>query len=485
MNVPYPLVAAVDVPKRNAQLAVALHYASERGYPRLEQIPIRDDRSLTIACYGPSLADTYQTMQRPILSMSGATRWLADHGVVPDYHIDMDPRPHKVQFLDPPVPGVHYLMASVCHPKTWKLLEGQHVTVWHTYSSPETYAIVGSLDPNAVVIRGGSTIGLTALHIGGVMGYRHFEIHGMDGSFKDDERSARHAGAHPGTKQQDGITWDAQGVRYQTSKIMANAVSETLGAIEHFPIFCVFHGNGLTQALVKERNIPNACCADELEKAALVRTSTAHILDPLIPESGESVTRDAWDVICAPIDDTLRSDMAVLQATNEARRTKAKYNTGSVTLEQMAQLRALCLKQQPKTIVEIGTFIGNSTLAMQAQKIYTCDGRNDCLKSSDTIRTFPYTKSTRMLSQLAHEHGSVDLFFFDGRIQDEDLPFIAQLSHPSTLYVFDDYTGHEKGVINAKKLGGALKKGWVLLEPDDRLEGKSTLAALIPRSILA
>lgn len=481
MQIPYGLVAAVDIYKREAQMALALQY----GYPRLQRQPIDDQKTLTLACYGPSLADTYQTMTRPILSMSGATRWLADRGIVPDYHIDMDPRPHKVHFLDPPIDGVHYLMATVCHPKTWELLKGQQVTLWHTYSAPRTYDWVASVDQDQLVIHGGSTIGLTALHLGGVLGYRHFEIHGMDGSFRDASRSARHAGPHPGTKQQDGITWQAGGVIYQTSKVMSNAVAETLNALANFPIFCVFHGQGLTQALVKEQNLPNACCADELEKADRVRKSYAHILDVLLPKAGDpAVTAQMWEQLCTPIDPSLLTALQILRADNEKRRAKAKYNTGSITLAQMAQLRALCLKQQPKVIVEIGTFIGNSTLAMQAKQIYTCDGRNDCFPKTSGIQTFPFTKSTAMFQTLVNQGVKADLFFFDGRIKpDADLPLIQALSHPGTIYVMDDYKDMEKGVINAKLLATMLPQGWVLVEPDHRLAGESTLAAFAPKRL--
>src|SRR5438876_251206 len=118
MKVPYAMVAAVDTYRRHAQMA----WAIQHGFPRLQQVPIDNSKTLTIACYGPSLADTYKDMQHPILSMSGATKWLAEHGVIADFHCDMDPRANKVDDVTPAVPGVHYIMASVCHPDVWKCL---------------------------------------------------------------------------------------------------------------------------------------------------------------------------------------------------------------------------------------------------------------------------------------------------------------------------------------------------------------------------
>lgn len=478
MKIPYPMVAAVENQKRHAQMAVAL----QANVPRLEQQPIDDSKSLTIAAYGPSLEDTWQTMTRPILAMSGATRWLADRGLIADFHADMDPRPNKVLDITPPVDGVHYLMATVCPPKTWDVLKGRHVTQWHVYSGEETYDWVGVNDNGALVIRGGSTIGLTALHVGGVLGYRHFEIHGMDGSFRDLSRAHRHAGPHTGHTQLDGITWDAGGVRYATSKIMSNAVAETKNALATFPIFCVFHGNGLTQALVREWNYPNACCADETAKAERIRRATAHIYDMALadPKRGETPHTAMWDTLAPTLDLREEADLLRIRAMTEPLRAKAAYNTGSITLEQMRQLRAICLRWKPQRIAEIGAFIGNSTYSFTAPEIYTCDRDNDCIARTPTIMPFPKQSSTDMLGFLWDRGLKVDLFFFDGRIQLPDLPLILALSHLKTLFVCDDYAGTEKGVINAKLLAGILPPRWILVDPDHRLADKSTLAVLAP-----
>jgi predicted O-methyltransferase YrrM len=475
VKIPYNMVAAVNNHRRHANIAVALEY----GWPRLQQVPIDDSRSLTIACFGPSLRDTWQTMTRPILSMSGATRWLAERGVVPDYHIDMDPRQHKVQFIDPPIPNVHYLMASLCHPDTWRALKGQQVTLWHCYSCDETYPFIEGVDPGELVVRGGSTIGITALHIGGVLGYNHFEVHGMDGSFADAERQVRHAGEHPGTKQnKDGITWKAGGVKYYTSKIMSNAVAETINQVRNFPMFTVFHGNGLTQALVREGNIPNSCCADDTEKAAKVRRSTATIINTEPTRMNATV---AWDKLTPPID--CDAEMEAIRAKTEPTRAVANYNTGSITPDQMRQLRALCISQHIRTVIEIGTFIGNSTLAFGCE-VYTCDKSNDCLPATDDVHTFPHLTSTQMLHDLVKMNVKADLFFFDGRIQLPDLPLILRLSHPGTIYAFDDFTAKQKGVVNVQLLGQVLPVDRMIIEPDARYPKTSTLALIVPRKVV-
>lgn len=249
----------------------------KHNLPRLGITPIEDERSISIACYGPSLADTWQDIRHPIISVSGALHFLSERGITPDYHVDIDPRPHKVKHITPPVPGVHYIMASVCPPETWEVLKGQKVSIFHAYSGPTTPDWVARNDPGQIAIRPGSTVGMAAIHIGGLLGYRHFEIFGMDGSIKDGNR---HAGPHYGHAQ-GGITWQAGHKVYQTSKIMANACSEVINTFLNYPIFGVFHGEGLQQALIEEEyGLDNAAVAGT-PKADFVRKLKVTYIAPL------------------------------------------------------------------------------------------------------------------------------------------------------------------------------------------------------------
>lgn len=494
MKVPYQLVAAMPVPLRNQQMTHALEIGRIRGYGRLKQIPISDTNTISIACYGPSLLDTWQALKPPIISMSGATKFLSERGIIPDFHVDMDPRAHKVAHLKPPIDGVHYLMATVCPPETWEVLNGHRVTLWHTYSGVDdqgknTYDWVGQHDPGELVLRGGSTIGLTALHIAGVMGYRHFEIHGMDGSYVDASRTSRHAGVHYGRPQQDGITWDAEGVTYHTSKIMANAVQETLNTVKNFPMFCVFHGRGLTQALVRELNVPNACTAEQTEKAAMVRRSYVRMID--VPEKTTNAA-SYWDGLVDKMNPVAVTELIQFKHKAEDLRKHAKYNTGSIPIETAILLRALCETFKPQVIAEIGTFIGLSTYALRAsQALYTCDRDNDCLGANpkEHIITHPYQTSTQMFDAMVANglEGKVDLFFFDGRIQQADLPLIQRLRHAKSVFAFDDCSnkpGATKGLANLALITPLLKD-YALIPPSPAYQGRSTLGALIPMEHVA
>jgi hypothetical protein len=471
VKIPYALIPAVSVDQRRSNMLSAI----ARGLPRVDRCPAQDG-VCHIACYGPSLRETYHELrgQHPIISMSGATKWLADRGIVADYAMEMDPRESQLTVSLPAVPGVTYLVASCVAPAFFdRLLEdGHHVRLWHTVSTnwDDECAWVAQHDPGQLVISTGSTVGLGAIQMGGVLGYNRFEIHGMDGSFAED--GSRHAGFHGGKTQKDKITWDAGGVTYRTSKIMANAVAETINTAKNYPILTTWHGRGLTQALIREANLMNACCADETAKRQKLSLARPKIVQmpPLPPKQPFNF----WDALLPSLIPPDLPELIQNIAVCEGRRHLAKFNTGSIPWESAVYLRALCRFYQPSVIAEVGTFIGTSTLALNPGRvIYTCDFSNDCVPMSESIITHPYQTSTQMLREIQEK---VDLFFFDGRLHKEDIPEIQRLMHPGTVFVTDDYEGTEKGWANIQLLAPAIPLHTLMTG----VKPPSTLAAMVP-----
>lgn len=157
-------------------------------------------------------------------------------------------------------------------------------------------------------------------------------------------------------------------------------------------------------------------------------------------------------------------------------RARSDYNTGSISVASGACLYALCRHFRIASVVEVGTFIGKSTSSMAlalAQNgpggvIHTCDKDNACFEAWEDfgceVRSFPRKSSTDMLAEIAKSSVKIDLFNFDGRIQPADIPLITQMSHPGTLYAFDDFEGTEKGVANVIALRQSLRTH-ILVEP--------------------
>lgn len=254
--VPYQMTPALSEAEREVHMA----WAVKQGYPRIKYRAMTN-QTMQIVAYGPSLLDTWRDINpdKPLLTVSGALKVLLEKGLEPRwgkwFHVEVDPRPHKIQVLARHE-RVIYVIGSCAHPKLFKYLEGLPVVLFHARSGPHTKQWVAENDPGQVLVAAGSTVGLTAIHVAGVFGFRHFEIHGMDGSFAGD---ARHAGPHGGIVQ--GQRESKLNPLYMTSRMMDNANYEIRAMLKNFPIFCVFHGDGAVQDWVGRACLQNAARA--------------------------------------------------------------------------------------------------------------------------------------------------------------------------------------------------------------------------------
>lgn len=207
-------------------------------------------RRASIACYGPSLADTWRELRSPIISVSGAHDYLIERGIVPDFHVDCDPRPHKPEMLTKPQKATTYLMASVCHPLFWEALQGRSVRLWHLINGDdlETVAWVAQNHPVGMksMIGGGSSVGMRAMNVAAALGYRKFDIHGMDCSFTE----KRHAGAHTGSQQVETLVKAGNRI-FKTTKQMLQAAIEMEHFLQQQDAEVRFYGDGLMQETAK------------------------------------------------------------------------------------------------------------------------------------------------------------------------------------------------------------------------------------------
>lgn len=129
---------------------------------------------------GPSLLQSLPTIKLgqthgPIFALNGSARFLNEHGIIPSYQVILDAREKNVDLLGE---AVIYLVASQCHPKVFDALEGKRVRVFHL-------GICEGLVPPEQIIGGCHTVGLTAMNIAHVLGYRELHLFGYDSSYSD------------------------------------------------------------------------------------------------------------------------------------------------------------------------------------------------------------------------------------------------------------------------------------------------------------
>lgn len=185
-----------------------------------------------------------------------------------------------------------------------------------------------------------------------------------------------------------------------------------------------------------------------------------------------------WGIVDERVDDYPYEVIEKIVEEQQKLRSDADYNTGSLPYDDAVELYKLVKFFQPKVIAEVGTFIGISTRSMRLGKssadIYTCDVSNRIqVSDNDTkLHQYPKTSSTDMFKDLAEKKVNVDLIYLDGRLQQDDFQYFPKIIHDQTIFVFDDFEGIEKGVVNAMMLEGANR---VLIYPR---EGRKTAVSL-------
>ena len=228
---------------------------------------VHDMRSEPIAVvgFGPSLQDTWEQVKRfpYIISCSGSHKFLLEHGIVPTWHVEVDPRPHKVGLIGPPHPDVTYLIASACSPAVFDHLKGFTVKLWHVFQSDdEGYRL---LPPGDWAVTGGPDVGMRALTLARFLGFTDLHVFGMDGCFKNGDT---HAADHPSKRPAQETVYE--GKTYQTTIAMlecAKAVWHELDMMHDVNV--TWYGEGLIQEMAKHYvRAPKTTHADSITAIA-------------------------------------------------------------------------------------------------------------------------------------------------------------------------------------------------------------------------
>ena len=177
-----------------------------------------------------------------------------------------------------------------------------------------------------------------------------------------------------------------------------------------------------------------------------------------------------------------REQLARINEELENLRERADYNTGTLSMSASWCTFAIGEYFRPQTVVEVGTFIGRSTVAMAwaitphhpAATIHTCDGSNDIeipaiahVRSlrAEGIKQYPKTMAREMFTRLRDEGVRADLAYLDGRLAPDEVALLKQVTTPGAVIVLDDFEGVEKGVANAMQL---VRSDSALVYPPER-----------------
>ncbi len=192
----FETIPALSDDERNANVLAN----SKKISPRLDKDVEPHDRKAILVCYGPSLLNSWPLVAMAkqngadIVTVSGSHRFLIERNIVPDIHIDCDPRQRKAIQFGKPDASVKYWMGSCVDPLYLEILEGHDVSLWHGHYGDATEKCIWDFESDAALLVGGGSVGLRAISLLYSQGYRDFEIHGMDCSFQSERET--HAGIH-------------------------------------------------------------------------------------------------------------------------------------------------------------------------------------------------------------------------------------------------------------------------------------------------
>jgi predicted O-methyltransferase YrrM len=188
------------------------------------------------------------------------------------------------------------------------------------------------------------------------------------------------------------------------------------------------------------------------------------------------LSRAIWDTLFADLPDLPWHVIEDLEKLDPARRT------GSTNHASLMALWAVIRYFRPKTVAEVGTYIGKSTFVLSrlGADVHTCDMTHDFKLPIATKITQYHSSSTEMLAKL---DGKIDLLHLDGRLQADDREHLTRLCTADTIITLDDFEGVEKGVWNAMQFD--LSKRILVYPPERQLTeryavGDATTAIILP-----
>ena len=215
-------------------------------------------------------------------------------------------------------------------------------------------------------------------------------------------------------------------------------------------------------------------------------------------------SKSFWNKIFAESSALVEEKFMLFKLMNELEELvdTAQVPTGSIPPFSCFVLYCLTKHLQPKNILEVGTYIGKSTLSMayglnkKDTEIHTCDFSNKLSLPNPTRCKIVqyYGPSTQMFEHILKENErKFDMINLDGRISIADIDKIIQLIEEETVICLDDFEGIEKGVSNYKTLieSGKFSTYALVYPPEEsfikqlQFTGSCTTALMVPQSLIS
>lgn len=228
-----------------------------RFHNRIQPVKKLRNEPIAIVCFGPSLNQTWEKVKdfKFVMSCSGSHKYLKERGIIPDFHVEVDPRAHKVELIGADISHkTEFLMASCCHPKVFDHLVAHNakITLWHTYSGEPASTMPLVYPKGEWISTGGANVGLRALVLARILGFTELHIFGMDGSF-DKDSELKHAAFHPNIVKKYVLA-EYERKQYATTPAFLECARGTFHELRQLSdVNVTFYGEGLIQEMAKKK----------------------------------------------------------------------------------------------------------------------------------------------------------------------------------------------------------------------------------------
>ncbi len=239
-----------------------MRYAASLQLPVLQIGEFRPFCKALIIGAGPSLKPRLEEIKR-LAAVPGtgvfAVNWthtlLINHGVVPTgcllFEVDAEPEYLLKSFHK----DVDYYICSHCNQGTFDALEGYKRILWHAPPQDEaTHNAREELFDNQIILGGGSATFMLSISLALCLGYREFEVFGVDGSYTGD---STHVEGYPAAVNAKDDGMDVYARHPVTQEVRHfRSVGYLAHQVEEFAKFCNhnhqhfrmrMHGDGMMQ----------------------------------------------------------------------------------------------------------------------------------------------------------------------------------------------------------------------------------------------
>jgi len=233
---------------------------------RFQKLPefkkVKGENRIALVGGGPSVTKYIDKIKeyRTIFACGSSHDFVQRHGIIPRYAGICDPDPVSINYFKHPHPETTYLLASGCDPKIFEHLKEYPIVMWHCHSDDYNDKLA-QIEDHYEGVGGGCTIGLRAICLSVMLGYKNIDFFGFDSCLSDEQSYAYDLSTQEEKDSQGevyklkiGMDWNGP------SEKTYSCLGYHLAQAEHFRKFLeaypglinpTFYGEGLLPDLVR------------------------------------------------------------------------------------------------------------------------------------------------------------------------------------------------------------------------------------------